>query len=139
MTVLLSVTNLIKSYGPRRAVDGVSFQVLSGRTVGLLGPNGAGKSTIVAMLCGLLRPDAGTILLGGEAVAVGASNVKRRIGVVPQDLALYEDLSAVENLRLFGALYGLKGWWCWRVRRRRRSSRSGCCAPCSRPRCWPSA
>jgi len=108
-SVLLSVNQLVKSYGARRAVDGVSFKVLAGQTVGLLGPNGAGKSTIVAMLCGLLRPDAGEVFLGGAPVTVGAAAVKRRIGVVPQDLALYEDLSARENLRLFGALYGLKG------------------------------
>jgi ABC-2 type transport system ATP-binding protein len=108
-SVLLSVNNLVKSYGTRRAVDGVSFRVLPGQTVGLLGPNGAGKSTIVGMLCGLLAPDSGDIFLGGERVAPGASAVKRRIGVVPQDLALYDDLSALENLKLFGALYGLRG------------------------------
>jgi ABC-2 type transport system ATP-binding protein len=108
-SVLLSVESLVKSYGARRAVDGVSFKVLTGQTVGLLGPNGAGKSTIVSMLCGLLRPDAGAVRLGGEPITVGASAVKRRIGLVPQDLALFEDLSARENLRLFGALYGLKG------------------------------
>jgi ABC-2 type transport system ATP-binding protein len=107
--VLLRVEGLIKSYGTRRAVDGVSFQVLAGQTVGLLGPNGAGKSTIVSMVCGLLRPDAGQVLLDGQSVTTGAASVKRRIGLVPQDLALYEDLSAHENLRLFGALYGLKG------------------------------
>jgi ABC-2 type transport system ATP-binding protein len=108
-SVLLSVNNLVRTYGERRAVDGVSFKVLTGQTVGLLGPNGAGKSTIVAMLCGLLRPDAGDIFLAGHPIGVGASQVKRRIGVVPQELALYDDLSARENLRLFGALYGLKG------------------------------
>jgi ABC-2 type transport system ATP-binding protein len=108
-TVLLSVNNLVKTYGTRRAVDGVSFRVLAGQTVGLLGPNGAGKSTIVGMLCGLLAPDSGEIFLGGERIAPGAAAVKRRIGVVPQDLALYEDLSALENLKLFGALYGLRG------------------------------
>jgi ABC-2 type transport system ATP-binding protein len=108
-SVLLSVENLVKSYGARRAVDGVSFKVLTGQTVGLLGPNGAGKSTTVAMLCGLLRPDAGEVKLGGEPITVGASRVKGRIGLVPQDLALFDDLSARENLRLFGALYGLKG------------------------------
>jgi ABC-2 type transport system ATP-binding protein len=107
--VLLSVSNLTKSYGDRRAVDGVSFQVLAGQTVGLLGPNGAGKSTTVGMLCGLLRPDAGEVRLGGELVGPGAAAAKRRIGVVPQDLALYDDLAARENLRLFGALYGLEG------------------------------
>jgi ABC-2 type transport system ATP-binding protein len=107
--VLLSVNNLVKAYGTRRAVDGVSFRVLAGQTVGLLGPNGAGKSTIVGMLCGLLTPDGGEIFLGGERVAPGAAAVKRKIGVVPQDLALYDDLSALENLKLFGALYGLRG------------------------------
>jgi ABC-2 type transport system ATP-binding protein len=107
--VLLRVEGLVKSYGTRRAVDGVSFRVLVGQTVGLLGPNGAGKSTTVSMLCGLLRPDAGQVLLDGQPVTTGAAHVKRRIGLVPQDLALYEDLSAHENLRLFGALYGLKG------------------------------
>ncbi|SDF57099.1 ABC-2 type transport system ATP-binding protein [Massilia sp. PDC64] len=106
---LLRVEGLVKSYGTRRAVDGVSFHVRAGQTVGLLGPNGAGKSTTVSMLCGLLRPDAGQVLLDGQPVTTGASSVKRRIGLVPQDLALYEDLSAHENLRLFGALYGLKG------------------------------
>jgi ABC-2 type transport system ATP-binding protein len=106
---LLSVNNLVKTYGTRRAVDGVSFRVLAGQTVGLLGPNGAGKSTIVGMLCGLLAPDSGDIVLGGERVTPGAAAVKRKIGVVPQDLALYEDLSALENLKLFGALYGLRG------------------------------
>jgi ABC-2 type transport system ATP-binding protein len=107
--VLLEVKELVKSYGARRAVDGVSFQVRAGQTVGLLGPNGAGKSTTVAMLCGLLAPDAGTVLLDGAPVGTGAAAVKRRIGLVPQDLALYEDLAAHENLRLFGALYGMKG------------------------------
>jgi ABC-2 type transport system ATP-binding protein len=106
---LLRVEGLVKSYGTRRAVDGVSFGVGAGQTVGLLGPNGAGKSTTVSMLCGLLRPDAGQVLLDGQPVTTGAANVKRRIGLVPQDLALYDDLSAHENLRLFGALYGLKG------------------------------
>ena len=70
-SVLLSVENLVKSYGARRAVDGVSFKVRAGQTVGLIGPNGAGKSTTVSMLCGLLRPDAGRIVLGGETIGVG--------------------------------------------------------------------
>jgi len=107
--VLLRVDGLVKSYGARRVVDGVSFQVRTGQTVGLLGPNGAGKSTTVAMLCGLVAPEAGQVLLDGQPVGTGATAAKRRIGLVPQDLALYEDLSARENLRLFGALYGLKG------------------------------
>lgn len=107
--VLLSVNQLSKSYGARKAVDGVSFQVQQGQTVGLIGPNGAGKSTTVSMICGLLRSDSGSILLNGAPVTQGASAAKRLIGYVPQDLALYEDLSSLENLKLFGALYGLKG------------------------------
>ncbi|MBV7537972.1 ABC transporter ATP-binding protein [Duganella sp. sic0402] len=98
-----------KSYGARKAVDGVSFSVRRGQTVGLIGPNGAGKSTTVSMICGLLRADGGSITLDGEVIGQGASAAKQKIGFVPQDLALYEDLSALENLRLFGALYGLSG------------------------------
>ncbi|MFC3108319.1 ABC transporter ATP-binding protein [Undibacterium arcticum] len=108
-SVLLTVTNLVKSYGERRAVDGISFRVNSGQTLGLIGPNGAGKSTTVSLICGLLRPDGGQILLDGQPIGGGNSAVKHKIGLVPQDLALYEDLSARENLKLFGALYGLSG------------------------------
>lgn len=108
-SALLQVAAISKSYGARRAVDGVSFQVQHGQTVGLIGPNGAGKSTTVAMICGLLRPDSGAITLDGAPVGQGASAAKAKIGYAPQDLALYEDLPAIENLKLFGALYGLKG------------------------------
>lgn len=103
MEVLLQASNLAKSYGARRAVDGVSFQVRAGQTLGLIGPNGAGKSTTVGMLCGLLAPDAGSVRVRGQEVGPGANEAKRRIGLVPQDLALYEDLPAFENLMLFGA------------------------------------
>jgi ABC-2 type transport system ATP-binding protein len=106
---LLSISNLCKTYGDRRAVDGVSFNVQRGQTVGLLGPNGAGKSTTVGMICGLISSDSGAITLDGEPVGQGNNAAKRKIGLVPQDLALYDDLSANENLKLFGALYGLKG------------------------------
>jgi ABC-2 type transport system ATP-binding protein len=109
MAPLLSVSGLTKSYGQRRAVDGVSFRLQAGQTLGLIGPNGAGKSTTVAMLCGLLRPDSGEVRIGGDAIEGGAAAAKRRIGLVPQELALVENLSARENLRLFGALYGMQG------------------------------
>lgn len=118
MEVLLEAANLAKSYGARRAVDGVSFQVRAGQTLGLIGPNGAGKSTTVAMLCGLLAPDAGSVRVRGQEVGPGANEAKRRIGLVPQDLALYEDLPAFENLMLFGALYGVP-----RATRRERATR----------------
>jgi ABC-2 type transport system ATP-binding protein len=109
MTPLLNVSKLSKSYGDRLAVDNVSFQVQAGQTVGLIGPNGAGKSSTVSMICGLLRPNGGSVELDGVPIAAGPSEVKRKIGYVPQDLALYEDLSARENLRLFASLYGIKG------------------------------
>ena len=108
-SVLLNVVNLTKSYGARRAVDAVSFQVLAGQTVGLIGPNGAGKSSTVSMICGLLRPDAGSVELDGVAVTQGRCEAKRKLGFVPQELALYDDLSARENLKLFAALYGIRG------------------------------
>jgi ABC-2 type transport system ATP-binding protein len=106
---LLSVQGLSKSFGTRVAVDNVSFCIGSGQTLGLIGPNGAGKSTTVGMICGLLAPDRGDISINGKAMAAGASDAKRVIGLVPQDLALFDDLSARENLKLFGALYGLSG------------------------------
>ncbi len=108
-SVLLQVSHLTKSYGARRAVDDVSFNVHAGQTVGLIGPNGAGKSTTVGMICGLLQADAGTITLNGADVKPGPCDAKRVIGFVPQDLALYEDLPARDNLLLFAALYGIKG------------------------------
>ena len=106
---MLQATDLRKSYGATAAVAGVSLTVNPGEIVGLLGPNGAGKSTTISMLCGLVRPDAGTVTIAGEAVGEDASAVKRRIGLVPQELSLYEDLSAIGNLQLFGALYGITG------------------------------
>jgi ABC-2 type transport system ATP-binding protein len=106
---MLQATDLRKSYGATAAVAGVSLAVSPGEIVGLLGPNGAGKSTTISMICGLVRPDGGTVTIAGEPVGEDASAVKRRIGLVPQELSLYEDLSAIGNLELFGALYGITG------------------------------
>ena len=106
---MLQATDLRKSYGATAAVAGVSLAVSPGEIVGLLGPNGAGKSTTISMICGLVRPDGGTVTIAGEPVGEDASGVKRRIGLVPQELSLYEDLSAIGNLELFGALYGITG------------------------------
>ena len=104
---MLEVTGLRKAYGTRQAVADVSLQVRAGEVLGLLGPNGAGKSTTVGMISGLTAPDAGTITVGGASLAAGAFAFKRRIGLVPQDLALFEDLPALANIELFGALYDL--------------------------------
>jgi ABC-2 type transport system ATP-binding protein len=107
---VLAVRNLRKTYGRAvLAVDGVSFSVEPGQMVGLLGPNGAGKSTTVSMIAGLVTPDAGEVTIAGEPLAGDTDVKKRLIGLVPQDLALYDELPAVANLRLFGALYGLAG------------------------------
>ena len=88
---MLQATELWKSYAGRPAVAGISLTAARGEILGLLGPNGAGKSTTVAMLCGLLRPDRGAVTLDGVPVGDDGSAVKRRIGLVPQDLALYDD------------------------------------------------
>jgi ABC-2 type transport system ATP-binding protein len=106
---VLAITNLHKSFGAIRAVDGVSFAVEPGQLVGLLGPNGAGKTTTVSMIAGLVTPDQGSVTIGGVAVSSDSDPVKRRIGLVPQDLALYDELTGHANLRLFGSLYGLSG------------------------------
>jgi len=106
---VLAVRDLRKSYGRVVAVDGASFSVEPGQLVGLLGPNGAGKSTTVAMIAGLVTPDGGTVTIGGRPLGGDTDPQKRLIGLVPQDLALYEELPAAANLRLFGSLYGLTG------------------------------
>lgn len=106
---LLEVKDVVKRYGDREALAGVSLTVQQGQTLGLLGPNGAGKSTLVSTICGLIRADSGDVFLSGAPMRSASMEHKRRIGLVPQDLALYEDLTAYENLRLFGGLYGLTG------------------------------
>jgi ABC-2 type transport system ATP-binding protein len=103
------VTSLVKRYGDLRAVDGVSFEVRAGEIYGLLGPNGAGKTTTMSMLSGLLRPDDGDIRFDGIDLAAEPIRVKAQLGVVPQETALYETLTARENLRFWGGLYGLAG------------------------------
>ncbi len=104
---ILEVRGLRKTFGSLVAVEEVSFSVAAGECVGLLGPNGAGKTTTLSMLAGLIRPDAGEVLIAGRALTGDTDPAKRRLGLVPQDLALYEDLSAAENLAFFGALYSL--------------------------------
>jgi len=104
---MLEARNLHKTYRDLVAVDGVSLVAGSGETVGLLGPNGAGKTTTVSIIAGLIRPNRGEVLIEGRTLAGDTDPIKRRIGLVPQDLALYDELPARDNLALFGALYGL--------------------------------
>src|SRR5436190_10394539 len=106
---MLQAVSLRKSFGALVAVDDVSLRLENGKTLGLLGPNGAGKTTTVSILCGLTTPDRGTVSIDGQVLGGDSSPGKRKIGLVPQDLALYEELSARDNLQFFGALYGLAG------------------------------
>jgi ABC-2 type transport system ATP-binding protein len=106
---VLVCRDLRKRYGTRQAVDGVGFQIAAGETYGLLGPNGAGKTTSISMICGLLRRDGGEVVVAGRPVDIGATDAKAAIGYVPQDLAIYPDLTARENLRFFGQLQRLRG------------------------------
>src|SRR6195256_5356097 len=106
---MLEVKALHKRYGDLTAVHEVSFTARKGEMVGLLGPNGAGKTTTVSMIAGLLPPDRGEVRIGGGVVRSETDPIKRRMGLVPQDLALHDELSARENLTLFGSLYDMSG------------------------------
>ena len=107
--VVLEATDLRKRYGQLEAVRGVSFKIHEGETYGLLGPNGAGKTTTISMICGLRTRDGGEVLLDGRQIDVGKVAAKAGIGLVPQELAIYPDLTARENLAFFGGLQGLGG------------------------------
>ena len=114
-TKAIEVQNLHKSFGGARdanaihAVDGVSFEVQTGEIFSLLGPNGAGKTTTISMLACLLHPEEGDALVMGHSIRREPMAVKSVLGVVPQDIALYEDLTALENLTFWGKMYGLRG------------------------------
>jgi ABC-2 type transport system ATP-binding protein len=104
---MLELKDVTRRFGSLTAVDHVSFTARAGETVGLLGPNGAGKTTTVAMIVGLLRADSGEVRIGGRRLSGDTDPLKSRIGLVTQELALIGELSALENLRLFAALYDL--------------------------------
>jgi ABC-2 type transport system ATP-binding protein len=106
---VLECADLRKRFGDRVAVDGVGFAIAPGETYGLLGPNGAGKTTTISMICGILARDGGSVLVAGQPVDVDTPAAKAAIGYVPQDLAVYPDLTARENLAFFGRLYGQSG------------------------------
>jgi ABC-2 type transport system ATP-binding protein len=106
---ILIAQDLIKSFEDVEAVKGISLQVARGEVFGLLGPNGAGKTTTISMLTGLFPPTSGTILVDGMDLAKETNAAKAKMGLVPQDLALYPTLSARQNLTFWGRIYGLKG------------------------------
>ena len=106
---MITVERLRRSFGDLVAVDDVSFEVRDGEILGLLGPNGAGKTTTLCMISGVLKPDSGRVLVDGRDIWLEPTVVKRHLGVVPQEVAVYEDLTARDNLSFWGSLYGLSG------------------------------
>jgi ABC-2 type transport system ATP-binding protein len=106
---MLSLTSVTKRYGSLTALDGVSLTLARGEFFGLLGPNGAGKSTTMSLIAGLRAPDSGTLTLDGQPLSAANAATRTSLGLVPQHVALYSELNADQNLRIFGELYGLRG------------------------------
>ncbi|AWZ49246.1 ABC transporter ATP-binding protein [Hathewaya limosa] len=106
---LVEIKNLCKRFGQHMAVKDISLNIEEGQIYGLLGPNGAGKSTTINIICGLLSKDSGDINIFNKPMNKKARDIKKNLGVVPQDIAIYEDLTAYENIAFFASLYGVKG------------------------------
>jgi len=106
---VLEIKKLEKTFGDIKAIDGISFDVKEGEIYGLLGPNGAGKSTTINIVCGLLKKDKGQVKLFEKSIDKDHEYIKSNIGVVPQEIAIYPDLTAIENIKFFASLYGIKG------------------------------
>ena len=107
--MIVEINNLVKRFSEVMAVDHVSINIAEGEIFGLLGPNGAGKTTIINTLMGLTKVNSGAIKIFGMDIKAHEMAIKKQIGIVPQDIAIYEDLTVNENLSYFGKLYGLKG------------------------------
>ena len=106
---IIEIKDVVKRYGSKISVDHLSLKIEEGEIFGLLGPNGAGKSTMIKMICGLVKIDSGSIRIDQLGVNESPLETKKRIGLVPQDLAIYDNLTAKENLNFFARLYGLRG------------------------------
>jgi ABC-2 type transport system ATP-binding protein len=106
---IINISNLVKRFRNTIAVDNVSFNIQKNEIFGLLGSNGAGKSTITKILSGILKPDSGKVRIFGADIEKNAMEIKKNIGIVPQDIAIYENISARENLEFFASLYGIRG------------------------------
>ncbi|TAH62050.1 MAG: ABC transporter ATP-binding protein [Gottschalkiaceae bacterium] len=106
---LLEITNISKKYKEIKAVDEISFEIKAGEVFGLLGPNGAGKSTTISMISTLIKPDNGDIVYNGESIIKKPKAIQNKLGVVPQEIALYPTLTGYDNLKFWGRAYGLKG------------------------------
>jgi len=114
--IALQTEHLTKHYGNRTAVDDLSLEVHEGEIFGLLGPNGAGKTTSINMLCGLLKPDSGRVLLHGKTITKGDSGMRAKVGVCPQHIVLWNTLTCLEQMQFIGEMYGIG-----RAQARRRS------------------
>lgn len=106
---VIEIKNLVKKYEDTVAVDNISLSIEEGEIYGILGPNGAGKSTAISIICSLLHPTTGEVLVLGEDIKKSSLKVKKHLGLVPQSIALYRDFTAYENVKFFGELYGLRG------------------------------
>jgi ABC-2 type transport system ATP-binding protein len=107
--IVIQTRNITKRYGSLTAVENLSLDVYEGEVFGLLGPNGAGKTTSINMLCGLLKPDSGEVLVHGKTITDGAAEVRSRVGVCPQNIILWNNLTCLEQMQYVGELYGLNG------------------------------
>ena len=107
--VVLRAEGLTKRYGDLVAVDNLSLDIYAGEVFGFLGPNGAGKTTSISMMCGLLKPDAGRVLVHGQAIAGGTASVRTRVGICPQEIILWSHLTCIEQLQFIGEMYGVHG------------------------------
>jgi len=106
---IVKIEELVKKFGDNVAVDNISLEIDEGEIFGLLGPNGAGKSTVINILCGLLSQNGGKVEILGRDIKKDLISAKKNIGIVPQDIAIYDDLTASENIKFFAGLYGLSG------------------------------
>jgi ABC-2 type transport system ATP-binding protein len=107
--VVLQTEGLTKSYGSLKAVDKLSLEIHKGEVFGFLGPNGAGKTTSINMMCGLLKPDAGRVLIQGKPISGGDADVRARVGVCPQEVVLWDRMTCIEQLQFMGEMYGMSG------------------------------
>lgn len=106
---ILAASSLVKYFDKVSVVNDLSFDIMPGEIFGLLGPNGAGKTTTISMLCGLLKASEGEVLIDGHSISSSPLAARRVLGIVPQEIALYENMTALENLHFWGRMYGLKG------------------------------
>src|SRR5512142_2838659 len=109
MLAVLQAQTITKRYGDVTAVNDLSLEVREGEVFGLLGPNGAGKTTSINMICGLLKPDAGQVTIHGQIVTNGDASTRKRVGVCPQNIVLWGQLTCLEQMQFIGEMYGIHG------------------------------